>query len=247
MTKHHHDNKEQYKNPSQQNSQNNKSHHEHSQHQQTGTAVMNKEKNHENEHKQDNKHQDKHHDNKHQHESKHQAKHLHDTKHHDNQKEDMSKHKEFMKRAIELSRKASLIDKSGGVFGAVIVKDGKIIAEGWNQVAKTKDPTWHAEMHAIREACKKLGTPHLEGCTLYSSAECCPMCLATAYWAHIDRIFVGASTADSLKYGDFADIDILDEIKKDPTARRITFTEIMRPEAVEVWKEFSKMPDRARY
>jgi guanine deaminase len=256
MTKHHHDNKEQYKNPSQQNnSQNDKSHHEHSHHQQTGTAVMNKEKNHENEHKhdnkhqdnqhnkkqQDNKHQDKHHDNKHQHENKQQ----HGNKQHE--KEDMSKHKEFMKRAIELSRKASMIEKSGGVFGAVIVKDGKIIAEGYNQVAKTKDPTWHAEMHAIREACKKLGTPHLEGCTLYSSAECCPMCLATAYWAHIDRIFVGASTADSLKYGDFADIDILDEIKKDPTARRITFTEIMRPEAVEVWKEFSKMPDRARY
>ena len=154
---------------------------------------------------------------------------------------------EFMKRAIELSRRASIIEKSGGVFGAVIVKDGKIIAEGYNQVMKQKDPTWHAEMHAIREACKKLGSPHLEGCILYTSAECCPMCLATAYWAHIDHIFYGAKTEDSLKYGDFQDIDILDELHKDPKDRRIKFSEQMRPEAVEVWKEFSKMPDRARY
>lgn len=154
---------------------------------------------------------------------------------------------EFMKRAIELSRRASIVEKTGGVFGAVIVKDGRIIAEGYNQVIKTNDPTWHAEMHAIREACKKLGTPHLEGCELYSSAECCPMCLATAYWAHIDRIFYGATTGDALKYGDFADIDILDEIRKDPSERRITFTEMMRPEAVKVWKEFAEMPARAHY
>jgi guanine deaminase len=154
---------------------------------------------------------------------------------------------EFMKRAIELSRKASIEEKTGGVFGAVIVKDGKIIAEGYNQVKKHNDPTWHAEMQAIREACKKLGSPHLEGCVLYSSAECCPMCLATAYWAHLDHIYYGANTADALKYGEFADIDILDEIRKDPKDRRIKTIEKMRPEAVVVWKEFSQMPDRARY
>lgn len=156
-------------------------------------------------------------------------------------------HDKFMKRAIELSRRASIIEKCGGVFGAVVVKDGEIIAEGYNQVITKKDPTWHAEMQAIREACKKLGTPHLKGCILYTSAECCPMCLATSYWAHIDKIFYGATTADALKYGDFADIDILDEIRKDPKDRRIKWTEIMRPEAVEVWKEFAQMPDRARY
>jgi tRNA(Arg) A34 adenosine deaminase TadA len=154
---------------------------------------------------------------------------------------------EFMKRAIELSRRASIVEKTGGVFGAVVVKDNKIIAEGYNQVTKQKDPTWHAEMQAIREACKKLGTPHLEGCVLYTSAECCPMCMATAYWAHLDHIFYGATTEDSLKYGDFADVDILDELRKNPQDRRIKFTEKMRPEAVEIWKEFSKMPDRARY
>ena len=154
---------------------------------------------------------------------------------------------EFMRRAIELSRRASIVEKSGGVFGAVVVKDNKIIAEGYNQVIKQNDPTWHAEMQAIREACKKTGSPHLEGCILYTSAECCPMCLATAYWAHLDHIFYGATTEDSLKYGDFADVDILSELCKDPKQRRIQFTEKMRPEAVEIWKEFSQMPDRARY
>jgi guanine deaminase len=156
-------------------------------------------------------------------------------------------HKPFMDRAIELSRVASIEKKTGGVFGAVVVKDGKIIAEGYNQVIKHNDPTWHAEMEAIRSACKKLGTPHLEGCDLYTSAECCPMCVATAYWAHIRHIYYAATTEDSLKYGDFADIDILDELRKEPSQRRISFTEIMRPEAVKVWKEFSEMPDRARY
>lgn len=154
---------------------------------------------------------------------------------------------EFMRKAIELSRRASILEKSGGVFGAVIVKDGKIISEGYNQVIKQKDPIWHAEMHAIREACKKLGTPHLNGCVLYTSAECCPMCLATAYWAHIDHIYYGATTEDALKYGDFSDSDILDEIRKEPNNRRIKFSQHMHPEAVKVWKEFSEMPDRARY
>lgn len=154
---------------------------------------------------------------------------------------------EFMKRAIELSRRASIVEKSGGVFGAVIVKDGKIISEGYNQVVRHNDPTWHAEMHAIREACKKLGRFHLDGCILYTSAECCPMCLSAAYWAHIDHIFYAATVEDALKYGDFQDVDILSEIRKEPNERKIKFTEVMRSEAVEVWKEFSKLPDRARY
>jgi tRNA(Arg) A34 adenosine deaminase TadA len=153
----------------------------------------------------------------------------------------------FMKKAIDLSRRASLVEKTGGVFGAVVVKDGKIIGEGYNQVVKYNDPTWHAEMQAIREACKKLGTPHLEGCDLYTSAECCPMCLAAAYWAHIDHIYYGATTGDALKYGNFADIDILDEIKKDPSKRRIQWTEKMRPEAVEIWKEFAAVPNHVHY
>lgn len=153
----------------------------------------------------------------------------------------------FMKRAIELSRRASILEKTGGVFGAVIVKDGKIIGEGYNQVIKHKDPTWHAEMQAIREATKKMGTPHLEGCDLYTSAECCPMCLATAYWAHIRHIYYGATYEDSKKYGDFADDDIMSELRKAPEKRKIIFTEKMRPEAVAVWKEYAAMPNKEHY
>jgi guanine deaminase len=156
-------------------------------------------------------------------------------------------HEKFMKRAIELSRRASILEKTGGVFGAVVVQNGKIIGEGYNQVIKNNDPTWHAEMQAIREACKKLGTPHLENCDLYTSAECCPMCLATAYWAHIRHIYYASTTQDALKYGNFADVDILSEIRKEPSQRRITFTEMMRTDAVKVWKEFSEMPDHVHY
>jgi guanine deaminase len=160
---------------------------------------------------------------------------------------DKKQNETFMKKAINLSERASIIEKTGGVFGAVIVKDGKIIAEGYNQVIKHNDPTWHAEIQAIREACKKMGTPHLTGCVLYTSAECCPMCLAASYWAHLDHIYYGARIEDSLKYGDFKDVDILAEIRKDPKDRKIKFTEVMRPEAVEIWKKFSQMPDRATY
>lgn len=160
---------------------------------------------------------------------------------------DNSQHEAFMKEAIKLSRRASLIEKTGGAFGAVVVKDGEIIAEGYNQVMRHKDPTWHAEIHAIREAAKKLGTPHLDGCILYTSAECCPMCLAAAYWAHIDHIYYGSTFADSLHYGDFQDEGILSELRKAPHERHIKLTEILRLEALEVWKEFSLLGDRARY
>ncbi len=153
----------------------------------------------------------------------------------------------FMKRAIELSRRAAIIEKTGGVFGAIVVKDGVIIGEGYNQVIKNNDPTWHAEMHAIREASKTIASPHLVGCDIYTSAECCPMCLAAAYWAHIRHIYYASTTEDALKYGNFADIDILSEVRKPPALRRIQCSEKMRHEAVEVWKEFAMMPDRAHY
>lgn len=161
--------------------------------------------------------------------------------------DDQSQQEVFMKRAIELSEYASLKAKTGGVFGAVVVKDGKIIGEGYNQVVKNNDPTWHAEMQAIREACKNLGTFHLEGCTLYSSAECCPMCLCAAYWAHIDHIYYGAKVEDALKYGEFKDVNFYEEIRKQPQDRIIKFTEIMRPQAVEVWKKYHDMPGRVKY
>lgn len=153
----------------------------------------------------------------------------------------------FMKRAIELSEIASIIKKTGGVFGAVIVKNNEIIAEGYNQVIKHNDPTWHAEMEAIRKACEKEKTPHLSGCVLYSSAECCTMCLSAAYWSHIDHIFYGARVEDAKKYGDFQDVDIFSQICKRKEDRTIKSTEVMREEAVEIWKKFSQMADRAKY
>lgn len=159
----------------------------------------------------------------------------------------MSTHESFMKRAIELSRKAALVEKSGGVFGAVIVKDGEVIAEGYNQVIRHNDPTWHAEMHAIREAAKKLGSPHLNGCVMYTSAECCPMCLSAAYWAHLDHIYYAATTADAYTYGEFQDQGILAELRLENEMRRVKLTQISRAEAIAVWEEFARMPHRARY
>ncbi|MDP1880490.1 MAG: nucleoside deaminase [Parachlamydiaceae bacterium] len=157
-------------------------------------------------------------------------------------------HEKYMKKAIELSRRAAIIEKSGGVFGAVVVNpQGEIIGEGYNQVSKTHDPRWHAEMQAIGEACKKMGTPHLDGCDLYTSAECCPMCLATAYWAHIRHIYFASTTEDSLKYGNFADIGILEQICKPHEEQQIKATQMMQKEAVEVWKEFASMPDKVHY
>ncbi len=156
-------------------------------------------------------------------------------------------HDKFMRRAIELSEKAAFIEKSGGVFGAVVVKDNKIIGEGYNQVVKHNDPTWHGEMHAIREACKHVGSPHLEGCVLYTSAEPCPMCLAAAYWAHISHIYTAARVEDALKYGNFDDVDFYEEIRKEPKDRRIGSSEILRDEAIEVWKRFADTPDHLHY
>lgn len=153
----------------------------------------------------------------------------------------------WMNQAIQLGYRAGLVEKSGGTFGAVIVYQGEIVGEGYNQVLKTKDPTWHAEMQAIRSASQKLQTPHLKGCVLYTSAECCPMCLAAAYWAHIDEIYYAATTQDALDYGKFDDIDILEEICKDHSQKKIPCRPFMRQEAVEVWKEFAQLPDRPHY
>ncbi len=156
--------------------------------------------------------------------------------------------KRFMRRAIELSRETSLVEKAGGVFGTVIVdRDGNIIAEGANRVVAENDPTWHGEMEAIRKACKKVGSFKLEGCTLYTSAECCPMCAAAAYWARIDKIFYAATCGDALEYGDFDDTLIYAELKKPTIERSIPAEQILREEAVEVWKKYKDMPGRVPY
>jgi guanine deaminase len=153
----------------------------------------------------------------------------------------------FMRRAIELSRLAGVEKKTGGVFGAVIVLGDEIIAEGYNRVLGDNDATCHAEIDAIRKAGKKLGKPFLDECVLYTSAFCCPMCLCGAYWAQIKEIYYASSVEDSLKYGDFADDDYYKEMKAEIKDRKIKCTQFMREEAVEVWKEFTIMPDRAKY
>jgi len=158
------------------------------------------------------------------------------------------KAKGFMRRAIELSEKTSLVDKAGGVFGTVIVdKNGQILAEGANRVVAENDPTWHGEIEAIRKACKKAGSFKLTGCTLYSSAECCPMCAAAAYWAGIKKIYYAATVGDALEYGNFDDSMIYAELKKPSTERSIPAEQIMREEAVEVWKKYKNMSGRVQY
>lgn len=156
--------------------------------------------------------------------------------------------RKFMRRAIQLSAETSLVNKAGGVFGAVIVdKSGKILAEGANRVVAENDPTWHGEIEAIRKACKKVGSFKLTGCTLYSSAECCPMCAAAAYWAGIQKIFYAATCGDALEYGNFDDQMIYREVSKPSNERSLPAEQMLREEAVEVWKKYKNMPDRVQY
>jgi guanine deaminase len=155
--------------------------------------------------------------------------------------------KTYMSRAIALSAKTSLVDCAGGVFGSVIVKDGQIIGEGANRVVAENDPTWHGEIEAIRNACKTAGSFKLTGATLYTSAEPCPMCMAAAYWAGIERVYYASTNADARQYGDFDDDVIYKELAKPVDHRSIACTQIMQDEAVEVWKAYHDKPDRVPY
>lgn len=144
--------------------------------------------------------------------------------------------KKFMRKAIALS--IENIKKGGGPFGAVIVKDNQIIATGKNHVTADNDPTAHAEINAIRKACRKLGTFDLTGCEIYSSCEPCPMCLGAIYWAHLDRLFYGNTKIDA-KSIDFDDSFIYDEIALSPENRKLKSTRLLAEEAIlafEIWK-----------
>lgn len=158
------------------------------------------------------------------------------------------KHEEFLRRAIANSRKAGVQYKTGGAFGAVIVtKEGDVIADGLNHVVAENDPTWHGEMHAIRQACNLLKKPKLDGCILYTSSEPCPMCLATAYWAGVDGIVYGALVEDSKKYGNFDDAFIYEQFSKPREDRNIPEVNLLRDEAVNVWKEYQNRTDKVDY
>ena len=156
----------------------------------------------------------------------------------------MSNNSKFMLKAIELSIQSAKI--KGGPFGCVIVKDNQIIAEGNNQVTATNDPTAHAEIVAIRNACKKLGDFFLKGCDLYTSCEPCPMCLSAIYWSHVDNIFY-ANTRMDAKDIDFDDSFIYSEVRKEIDERKVKMIQINREEALEAFKIWQTKEDKIRY
>ena len=153
--------------------------------------------------------------------------------------------KEMMRIAIKAMRDAGVVNKTGGPFGCVVAKDGQVIAVSGNSVIQDNDPSAHAEVNAIRKACKALGTWDLSGCTIYTSCECCPMCYSTSYWARVSKIWYAARWTD---YDDiFSDKDISEDIKKPRAEQSLQPEELIREEAIKVWEEFRAMPDGARY
>ena len=151
----------------------------------------------------------------------------------------------FMQRAIELARQG-MTAGDGGPFGAVIVRRGEIVGEGWNRVLADGDPTAHGEITAIPDACRRLGTYCLEGCELYTTGEPCPMCLGAVYWARIDRVYYGFSVTDAAAI-DFDDVIIYREICLPRERRQIPCTALPSDEVRTLMEAFARMPDRARY
>ena len=156
----------------------------------------------------------------------------------------MDYNKKFMRKAIALS--VENIKKGGGPFGAVIVKDGKMIATGVNRVTANTDPTAHAEVNAIRKAAKKLGTFDLAGCDIYTSCEPCPMCLGAIYWAHLDKLYYGNTKVDAKNIG-FDDSFIYDEIDLKPKDRKVTTTQLLQDEAILAFELWQKTDDKVKY
>jgi len=150
-----------------------------------------------------------------------------------------------MRAAILLSR-AKMRANCGGPFGAVVVRQGKIIARGWNQVTSANDPTAHAEVTAIRAACKKLKTFRLDDCELYTSCEPCPMCLAAIYWARFKKVYYANTRRDAAKI-QFDDDLIYREVARPVSRRMLPMRQLLRPEALEVFREWQAKPDKIRY
>jgi guanine deaminase len=152
---------------------------------------------------------------------------------------------EFMRRAIALATE-NVRSGSGGPFGAVIVRDGSIIGEGANSVTRDNDPTAHGEVRAIRAACQKLGVFSLQGSEIYTSCEPCPMCLAAVYWAHIDRIWFGNTSADAAR-ADFDDAFLYREIALPPEQRAIPSAILLRDQAWESFQLWLDTPNKTPY
>jgi len=150
-----------------------------------------------------------------------------------------------MLRAISIAQNGVETD-AGGPFGAVVVKDGEIIAEGWNEVTSTNDPTAHAEVTAIRKACRRLNSFQLEDCEIYTSCEPCPMCLGAIYWARPKRIYFAGTREDAARFG-FDDEFIYEEISAGIENRRIETINFMREEGMSVFEMWEKKPDKIEY
>jgi len=151
---------------------------------------------------------------------------------------------EFMKQAIELAT-GNVVSGHGGPFGAVIVRDGVVVATGVNQVTATNDPTAHAEVTAIRNACRELGDFSLAGCVIYTSCEPCPMCLAAIYWARMDGIFYSGTAEDAAAAG-FDDAFLYEEMKKRITERTVPEERLLPErgnESFDAWRRFSTRVD----
>lgn len=157
----------------------------------------------------------------------------------------MNKNDEFMKRAIALSEQ-NVASLKGGPFGAVIVLNEKIIGEGTNLVTCNNDPTAHAEIEAIRAACKKLSNYDLSGASIFTSCEPCPMCLSAIYWARIDKIYYANTRTDAAKI-QFDDDLIYNEIPKDPKSRKIPAEQMLHEEAQHVFEMWRLSNDKISY
>ncbi len=157
----------------------------------------------------------------------------------------MSKaNKEFMREAIKLSIKS--LQNGGGPFGAVVVKDGKMIAGSANSVTSENDPTAHAEVNAIRKAAKVLDTYDLQGCEIYTSCEPCPMCFGAIYWAHIDTIYYGNTKKDAKEVG-FDDAFIYEELDTPENKRRVKAVPFLREEAIVSFEMWNQLDDKKEY
>src|SRR5262245_52171400 len=157
----------------------------------------------------------------------------------------MSQQDDWMRRAVAISAE-KMRAGCGGPFGAVIVHDNKIVAEGFNQVTSANDPTAHAEIVAIRAACRALGTFSLAGCDIYTSCEPCPMCLAAIYWSRIDRVYYANTRADAAAIG-FDDDHLYREVAKDLGDREMPFIRLDSVEAARVFREWVEKPDKIPY
>lgn len=154
-------------------------------------------------------------------------------------------HESFLRRAIALSV-SNVESGNGGPFGAVITHNGEVVAEAGNSVFTTNDPTAHAEVNAIRAACRKLGVFRLDGCTIYTSCEPCPMCLAACYWAHLDRIFYAANAEDAARAG-FDDAFLYRELKLPVSERTLPEKAMLRDEAQAGFTAWDASPHKQPY